>query len=75
MWNDDWKDGMVPPGWLRAPVKEGTFPDGSFETDRHFKIEVCCRQDGFVTTGIHLPLGKASATVFFNFLALSFDKR
>ena len=58
---------MVPPGWLRAPVKEGTFPDGSFETDRHFKIEVCCRQDGFVTTGIHLPLGKASATVFLTF--------
>ena len=49
----------VPDGYLKYPVKEGTYPDGSFDSDRHLKIEFCCRQDGFVDNGIHLPLGKA----------------
>ena len=49
----------VPDGYLKYPVKEGPYPDGSFDSDRHLKIEFCCRQDGFVDNGIHLPLGKA----------------
>ena len=59
MWNDEWPSMFPPPYNLPGPPKkEGTFPDGSYESDKHMKIEFCCRQDGFVENGIHLPLGK-----------------
>ena len=50
--------------YLRPPLKKGTYPDGSFESKKHLKIEFCCRQDGFVDNGIHLPLGKVPFTLF-----------
>ena len=50
-------------GFLKPPLKEGTYPDGSFESKKHLKIEFCCRQDGFVDNGIHLPLGKVPFTL------------
>ncbi|XP_073258586.1 uncharacterized protein [Porites lutea] len=56
-WKDDWGNFFpTPDGHLKYPVKEGTYPDGSFDSDSHLKIEFCCRQDGFVDNGIHLPL-------------------
>ena len=67
-WNDDWTD-KAPDGFLRSPVKKGTYPDGSLQNDRHLKIEVCCRQDEFVATGINLPVGK----IFFTSLVVVSD--
>lgn len=59
MWRDEWLSKIPKPDNFRSsPEKKGTFPDGSYESDKHMKIEFCCRQDGFVENGIHLPLGK-----------------
>ena len=63
MWIDELDYGAFEDS-LRPPLKKGTFPDGSFESKKHLKIEFCCRQDGFVDNGIHLPLGKVSFTSF-----------
>ena len=63
-WNDEWPSVLllniipIPLNLPEPPKKEGTFPDGSYESNKHMKIEFCCRQDGFVENGIHLPLGK-----------------
>ena len=62
MWIDEFRYG--PSYDPRPPLKKGTYPDGSFESKKHLKIEFCCRQDGFVDNGIHLPLGKVSFTSF-----------
>ena len=61
-----WIDGpdYIPNEGRLRPLKKGTYPDGSFESQKHLKIEFCCRQDGFVDNGIHLPLGKVSFTLF-----------
>lgn len=59
MWRGEWPS-IIPKSdnFWGSPKKNGTFPDGSYESDKHMKIEFCCRQDGFVENGIHLPLGK-----------------
>ena len=52
----------------RKPTTDGTFPDGYFDNPAVMEIEFCCRGDGFVDTGIHLPIGKIKEIRFFSFL-------
>ena len=53
-----WSDGYAIGPSNRAPLKEGTYPDGDYTSENYMEITYCCRRDGFIANGINLPIGK-----------------
>ena len=62
-----WNDQSLFP--RRAPLTQGTYPDGDYRSENYMDITYCCRRDGFVDNGINLPIGKIKSGIFFSFLA------
>ena len=62
--------------FVLAPVSSstiGTYPDGEYRPNSlRVIIEYCCRQDGFVSNGINLPIGKIEEIISYFFLNVIF---
>lgn len=69
----NWNDRTNVHVQIRAPQKEGTYPDGYY-SQNYIEIPYCCRRDGFVANGISLPIGKFmkwSVSILLRFTVLS----